>query len=39
MPIVCVGELLAEREAGQTGAVIRPADVDGSLAGLSAEQM
>ena len=37
-PIVCVGELLAEREAGQTGAVIRR-QFDGSLAGLSAEQI
>ena len=25
IPIVCVGELLAERESGQTAAVIRPA--------------
>src|SRR5215207_2710427 len=33
-PIVCVGELLSEREAGQTGAVIRR-QVDGLLAGLS----
>ena len=38
VPIVCVGELLAEREAGQTLAVIRR-QFDGSLAGLSAEQM
>ena len=38
MPIVCVGELLAEREAGQTLAVIRT-QFDGSLAGLTAEQM
>ena len=37
-PIVCVGELLSEREAGQTGAVIRT-QFDGSLAGLSAGQM
>jgi triosephosphate isomerase (TIM) len=37
-PIVCVGELLAERERGQTGEVIRR-QFDGSLAGLSAEQM
>jgi triosephosphate isomerase len=37
-PIVCVGELLAQREAGQTAAVIR-AQFDGSLAGLSADQM
>jgi len=38
LPIVCVGELLAEREAGQTFDVIRR-QFDGSLAGLSAEQM
>jgi triosephosphate isomerase len=37
-PIVCVGELLSEREAGQTGAVIRR-QFEGSLAGISAEQM
>ena len=37
-PIVCVGELLAEREAGQTGEVIRK-QVAGSLAKMSAEQM
>lgn len=37
-PIVCVGELLAEREAGETAAVIRR-QFDGSLAGLSDEQM
>lgn len=37
-PIVCVGELLSEREAGQTLAVIQ-SQFDGSLAGLSAEQM
>ena len=36
-PIVCVGELLAEREAGKTLDVIRQ-QFDGSLAGLSAEQ-
>ena len=36
--IVCVGELLAEREAGRTLDVIRR-QFDGSLAGLSAEQM
>ncbi len=36
-PIVCVGELLAEREAGRTAEVIRT-QFDGSLAGLSAEQ-
>jgi len=37
-PIVCLGELLAEREAGRTPEVIRR-QFDGSLAGLSAEQM
>lgn len=38
IPIVCVGELLAERERGQTSQVIQK-QFDGSLAGLSAEQM
>ena len=38
IPIVCVGELLAEREAGQTLPVIR-SQFDGSLAGLSVDQM
>ena len=38
LPIVCVGELLAEREAGKTLAVIQT-QFDGSLAGLPAEQM
>ena len=38
VPIVCVGELLNEREAGQTAEVIRRQFV-GSLAGVSAEQM
>jgi triosephosphate isomerase (TIM) len=38
LPIVCVGELLSEREAGQTMAVIRT-QFDGSLAGLSDDQM
>ena len=37
-PIVCLGELLAQREAGQTLEVIR-GQFDGSLAGLSAEQV
>ncbi|MGW8257658.1 MAG: triose-phosphate isomerase [Thermoguttaceae bacterium] len=37
-PIVCVGELLAEREAGQTLRVIR-GQFDGSLAGLGLEQI
>src|SRR5215471_11064871 len=36
-PIVCVGELLSEREAGQTQAVLET-QVRGSLAGLSKEQ-
>jgi triosephosphate isomerase (TIM) len=38
VPIVCVGELLTEREAGHTGQVIRR-QFEGSLADLSAEQM
>jgi triosephosphate isomerase (TIM) len=38
IPIVCVGELLSEREAGQTAAVIKR-QFDGSLAGVSAEQI
>jgi len=38
VPIVCVGELLAEREAGQTAAVIRR-QFEGSLAGVSAEDI
>jgi triosephosphate isomerase len=37
-PIVCVGELLAEREAGDTAKVIRR-QFDGSLAGISADLM
>jgi triosephosphate isomerase len=37
-PIVCVGETLAEREAGATKSVIH-GQFSGSLAGLSAEQM
>jgi triosephosphate isomerase (TIM) len=37
-PIVCVGELLAEREGGQTEAVLTT-QVRGSLAGLTPEQM
>jgi triosephosphate isomerase len=37
-PIVCVGETLAERESGQTEAVLEK-QVRGSLAGLSKEQM
>jgi triosephosphate isomerase len=38
IPIVCVGELLSEREVGQTMAVIRR-QFDGSLAGVSPEQL
>ena len=37
-PIICVGETLAQREAGQAEAVIGK-QVEGSLAGLSADQM
>jgi triosephosphate isomerase (TIM) len=37
-PIVCVGEMLAEREAGQTQKVLET-QVRGSLAGLTKEQM
>jgi triosephosphate isomerase (TIM) len=37
-PIVCVGETLAEREAGQTEKVL-DTQVRGSLAGLTREQM
>ncbi len=37
-PIVCVGELLEQREAGQTGDVIRT-QFEGSLAGVTAEQI
>ena len=37
-PIVCVGELLAQHEAGQTMTVVRR-QIDGSLAGLSPQQM
>jgi triosephosphate isomerase len=38
VPIVCVGELLAEREAGHTAEVIKR-QFDGSLAGISADQI
>ncbi len=38
IPIVCVGELLAEREAGQTTAVIRR-QFEGSLANVSLDQI
>ncbi|MGL4513630.1 MAG: triose-phosphate isomerase [Lacipirellulaceae bacterium] len=37
-PIVCVGELLEEREAGNTAAVIKT-QFEGSLEGLSADQV
>jgi len=37
-PIVCVGESLAEREAGQTGAVVTR-QIDGAFAGLSAADL
>jgi triosephosphate isomerase len=37
-PLVCVGELLAEREAGQTAEVIRQ-QFSGSLAEVSGDQM
>ena len=37
-PIVCVGELLEEREAGKTAHVIKT-QFDGSLAGVTAEQI
>src|SRR5215813_14295604 len=37
-PIVCVGETLAEREAGQTNNILET-QVKGSLAGLTKEQM
>ncbi|MEX2187652.1 MAG: triose-phosphate isomerase [Pirellulales bacterium] len=38
VPIVCVGETLEEREAGRTADLIH-AQVEGSLAGITAEQM
>jgi triosephosphate isomerase len=38
VPIVCVGELLEERESGQTNAVIER-QFDGSLANVSADQI
>ncbi|MBN2578622.1 MAG: triose-phosphate isomerase [Pirellulales bacterium] len=37
-PIVCLGELLADREAGRTEQVVRT-QFDGSLAGLTPEQI
>ena len=36
-PILCVGELLEEREAGRTAEVVQ-GQIDGSLAGLTADQ-
>jgi triosephosphate isomerase len=36
-PIVCLGELLEERQSGRTKSVVKE-QLDGSLAGLSAEQ-
>jgi len=38
IPIVCVGELLEQREAGQTAEVIR-GQFEGSLAGISMDDM
>ncbi|HZN34717.1 MAG TPA: triose-phosphate isomerase [Pirellulaceae bacterium] len=38
VPIVCVGETLDQRQANQTAAIVR-GQIEGSLAGLSAEQM
>lgn len=38
VPIVCVGETLAQRDAGQTRDVVR-AQVEGSLAGLGAAEL
>ena len=38
LPIVCVGETLDQRQAGQTAAVVRE-QLEGSLANLSAAQM
>src|SRR4051812_33551289 len=37
-PIVCVGETLDQRQANQTAVLVRE-QIEGSLAGLSAEQM
>lgn len=37
-PIVCIGETLEQREAGETQSVVR-GQCEGSLAGLSAEEM
>jgi len=38
LPILCIGELLSEREAGKTMEVCRT-QIEGSLQGISAEQM
>ncbi len=38
VPIVCVGETLAERESGQTQSVVKQ-QFEGSLAGIEASQM
>jgi triosephosphate isomerase len=38
VPIMCVGETLAERQANQTSQVVR-SQMEGSLAGLSPDQM
>jgi triosephosphate isomerase len=38
VPIVCVGETLDQRQAGQTAAVVRE-QIDGSLAGLPADEL
>jgi triosephosphate isomerase len=38
LPIVCVGEMLDQREANKTAEVVRT-QFDGSLAGVSSEQM
>ena len=38
IPIVCVGETLAERESGKTGQIVE-SQFDGSLAGVTDEQM
>jgi triosephosphate isomerase len=37
-PILCVGESLEQRQAGQTAAVVRD-QIEGSLAGLSSDQV
>ena len=38
IPILCVGELLEQREAGETNAIVR-GQLTGSLDGISAQQM